>query len=154
MAFLAAAAPYIAAGTTVLTAAQQIQAGKAQDAQGELLAAQRERDAKQANLEAQTEAFNERRKAKLVRSRALAVAGASGAGVNDPGVNDILSDIDAEGEYNALSALYSGEYLARGLRSGASAARREGSASRSAGYVRGATTALTGAESWYEKYGT
>jgi hypothetical protein len=153
MAFLAAAAPYIAAGTTVLTAAQQVQAGQHQQAQADVLAASRERDANQAQVEAQREAAIERRRAKLVRSRALAVAGASGAGVSDPGVSSILSDIETEGEMNALTALASGDYLARGLRSGADTARREGSARETAGYLSGASTALSGAVSWWDKYG-
>jgi hypothetical protein len=153
MAFLAAAAPYIAAGTTALTVAQQYQQGQLQGAQGDVVAAQRERDANQAQVEAQAEAAKDRRRAKLVRSRALAVAGASGAGVSDPGVSDILSDIETEGEMNALTALASGDYLARGLRSGADTARRESSAYRSAGYTSGAATALTGAVSWFDKYG-
>lgn len=153
MAILAAAAPWIAAGTTALTVAQQVQQGQLQSAQGNLLAVQREKDANQALLEAQTEASNERRKAKYLRSRAQAVAGKSGAGVSDPDVSNILSDIETEGEMNALSALYSGEYLARGLRSGADTARREGSARRTAAYTGAATTALSGAISWADKYG-
>jgi hypothetical protein len=153
MAFLAAAAPYIAAGTTVLSAAQQYQAGQLQGAQADVLAAARERDANQAQVEAQAEAAKDRRRAKLVRSRALAVAGASGAGVSDPGVSDILADIETDGEMNALTALASGDYLARGLRSGADSARRQGSAYRSAGYTSGASTALSGAVSWFDKYG-
>lgn len=153
MAWLAAAAPYIAAGTTALSAAQQIQAGQNQQAQAAVLAASRERDANQAQVEAQREAANERRRAKLVRSRALAVAGASGAGVSDPGVSSILAGIETEGEMNALTALASGDYLARGLRSGADTARREGSAARTAGYLSGASTALSGAVSWWDKFG-
>jgi hypothetical protein len=153
MAWLALAAPYIAAATTALTVTQQVQAGQLQQAQGNVVAAQRERDANQAQVEAQAEAANERRRAKLVRSRALAVAGASGAGVSDPGVSSILSDIETEGEMNALTALHSGDYLARGLRSGADAARSEGRARRDAGYLSGATTALSGAVSWFDKYG-
>lgn len=153
MAFLAAASPYIAAATTAVSAYNQYQGGKAQAANSEMVAIQRESDAKQAELESQTQAYNERRRAKLVRSRALAVAGASGAGVSDPGINTILDDIDAEGEYRALSDLSSGEYLATGLRAGAGAARREGTAYRNAGYTRAASTALSGAVSWNEKYG-
>lgn len=118
-----------------------------------LIAAQKEKAANQANVEAQAEAANERRKAKLVRSRALAVAGASGAGVDDPTVNNILTGIEVEGEMNALNALHSGEYLASSLRSGAGTARRQGSAYRQAGYVSAGTTALSGAVGWYDKYG-
>lgn len=153
MAYLAAAAPYITAATTALSVYSSVQQGKAQQQQANLIAAQKEKDANQANVEAQAEAANERRKAKYTRSRALAVAGASGAGVDDPTVNNILTDIEAEGEYNALSSLYSGEYLASSLRSSAGATRRSGAAAKNAGYVSAASTALSGSTSWYDKYG-
>lgn len=153
MAFLAAAAPYITAATTALSVYSQMRQGKAAEAQANLIAVQREKAANQANLEAQAEAANERKRAKLVRSRALAIAGASGTDPSSKGVTDIFTDIEIEGEMNALNALHSGEYLAQGLRSGADYIRREGRARRSAGYTSAATTALSGATSWYDKYG-
>lgn len=153
MAQLAAAAPYITAATTVLSVYSMMQQSKAQQEQANLIAAQKEKAANQANVEAQAEAANERRKAKLVRSRALAVAGSSGAGVDDPTVNNILTGIETEGEMNALNALYSGEYLASSLRSGADATRRSGTAAKNAGYVSAASTALSGSTGWYDKYG-
>jgi hypothetical protein len=153
MAFLAAAAPYVGLATTAVSAYNQSEAGKEQAANQEVVAIGKEQEAKQKEVEAQTDAQNERRRAKLVRSRALAVAGASGGGVDDPGVTNILDDIDTEGELRALNALSSGEYLARGLRSGAGVARREGSAYRQAGYTRAASTAMDGFTSWADKYG-
>lgn len=153
MAFLAAAAPYLAVATTALTAVSQFQSGKAANANAQLVAAQQDQAAKQAQVEAGQEAAQERRRAKLVRSRALAVAGASGAGVSDPSVTNILTDIDTDGEVNALNALYSGDYTARALRSGAQATRRQGRASKTAGYLAGGATALSGAGSFFEKYG-
>lgn len=153
MAWLAAAAPYISAATTVASAYSQVQSGNVQAANQRIIARQQERDANQAQVEAQQQAQNERKRAKLVRSRALAVAGASGAGVSDPTVTDILSDIETEGEKNALDALWSGDYTASSLRAGAGARRRTGSAYRSAGYTSAATTALTGGTSFFEKYG-
>ncbi len=153
MAWLAAAAPYITAGTTALSVYSQAQQGKAQQGQMNLIAAQREKAANQALVESQAEAANERRKATYLRSRAQAVAGKSGAGVTDPTVSNILTDIDVGGEMNALNALASGEYLARGLRTGADVARRQGAAARNAGYMSAATTALSGSIGFAEKYG-
>lgn len=157
MAWFAAAAPYITAGTTALSVYSQAEQGRAAAANANLVAAQQDRAANQAQVEAQQEAANERKRAKLVRSRALAVAGASGAGVSDPTVTNILTDIDTEGEVNALNALYSGDYSARAIRSGADATRREGRARKSAGYVAAGTTALNWAgssqgQSFFEKY--
>lgn len=153
MAWLAAAAPYITAGTTALSVYSQVQQGNVAEAQQEILANQREKAANQALVEAQSDAASERKKAKYLRSRAQAVAGKSGGDVSSPDISNILTDIETEGEMNALNALYSGEYLARGLRTGAAVARRTGSAARTAGYTSAATTALTGATGFYEKYG-
>lgn len=153
MAVLSAALPYIAAASTVIGVGASIKSANEQKNQLELQAREREEDAKAAEAESQREALNERKKAKNLMSRARAVAGASGAGVSDPTVNDILTDIDTQGEANYLNALYSGSTVARGLRSGAATARRTGQAAQTAGYIKGASTALGGATSWYEKYG-
>lgn len=153
MAFLALAAPYVALGATALTAYSQYESGNAAAANSKLVAIQQERAANQAQVEAQQQAAQERKRAKLVRSRALAVAGASGAGVSDPTVTNILTGIDTEGELNALNSLWSGDYTARALRSGAAATRREGRAYSASGTLAGASTALAGAGSFFEKYG-
>lgn len=154
MAFLAAAAPFIAAGTTALSVYSQVQQGNAQQAQMNVLASQREKAANQALVESQAEAANERRKATYLRSRAQAVAGKSGASLDSPDISKILTDIETEGEMNALNSLFSGEYMARGLRTGAQVARNEGRAASTAGYVSGASTALSGTVGFHEKYGT
>lgn len=153
MAFLAAALPYVAAASTVLGVAGTIQQGRNQQKLLNYQAEQRDEDAKAAQAEAQRESIIERRKAKNLMSRARAVAGASGAGSSDPTVTNILTNIDTQGEVNALNALYSGNSTARGYRSGAAMARNEGSAARTASYMDAASTGLSGATSWYSKYG-
>lgn len=153
MAILSAALPYIAAASTALGVATTIQQGRNQQKLLDYQAEQREEDAKAVQAEAQRESIIERRKAKNLMSRARAVAGASGAGSSDPTVTNILTDIDTQGEVNALNALYSGDVTARGLRSGAAVARNEGRASRTASYMDAASIGLGGATSWHEKYG-
>jgi hypothetical protein len=153
VAFLAAALPYVAAASTALGVAGTIQQGSNQQKLLNYQAEQREEDAKATQAEAQRESLIERRKAKNLMSRARAVAGASGAGSSDPTVTNILTNIDTQGEVNALNALYSGDAVARGLRSGAAVARNEGRASRAASYMDAASTGLGGATSWYDKYG-
>lgn len=70
---------------------------------------------------------SERRKEKeRAQSRALAVAGASGAGTRDPTVTQIMAGIENQGEYNALTELYTGQMERNSLRAGASARRAEG----------------------------
>lgn len=154
MAWFAAAIPYISAASTALAAQQSISQGTTQNAVAVAEARQRGEDAKAAQAESQREALIERKKARNLMSRARAVAAASGAGASDPSVQNILTDIETQGEVNALNALYSGNTEARGLRGGAAVARQEGRARRRAGYMNAASTALSGAASWQEKYGT
>jgi hypothetical protein len=153
MAVLGAALPYIAAASTALGVASTVRQGNEQKNQMELLAREREEDATAAQAESQREALLERKKAKNLMSRARAVSAASGAGASDPTVTNILTNIETQGEVNYLNALYSGDTSARGLRSGAATARRTGRAARTASQMNAASTGLSGATSWYDKYG-
>lgn len=152
MAWLEAAAPYVQATSTALSAYSQYAQGKDRDRQSQQIASQYQEQAKRQQAVAQLEAQQERKKARLVKSRALAVAAASGAGASDPTVSDILTDIDTEGEMNALTTLANGDYLAQGLNLQANATRREGRAAKRMGKLGAATTAFSGAASWWDKY--
>jgi hypothetical protein len=153
MAFLSAALPYVAAASTVLTTAAAYQQSNAQKTQLEAVARAREEAANAEAAEGQRAAMVERRKARNLMSRARAVAAASGGGVSDPTVVNQLTDIETQGELNALNAMYSGNTAARGYRRGAAFARNEADASQTAGYLGAASTALDGANDWYSKYG-
>lgn len=138
-----------------VSAESSYQAGRLNSANAELQSIQDSRDANDAQVAAQVQAGNERRRAKLLRSRALAVAGASGAGVQgDPTVDRILEGIDTEGEMRALSALYEGDATARALRSGAASKLRMSNAYSSVGNLRAAGQLAEGAYSFYDKYGS
>lgn len=154
MAFLAAAAPYVGLIGAGYGAYSQYTAGKADAANQRALAIQQEREGKASQAEAQRAAIEERRKAKYAQSRALAVSAASGAGASEsPTVANILGDIEAEGEYRALSALYSGDTDAALSRYAAGASRREGRARRLSSYYDASSTILGGVGDFYEKYG-
>lgn len=96
---------------------------------GEATAAQMERQAGQERAASHRAMIAEREKAALVGSRARVISGASGAGVSDASVTDLLGDIDREGEIRALSAMYQGEEIASGLEYGAQL-ERAGAAGR------------------------
>lgn len=120
-------------GGTVLQFAGGMSAASAAERQGQQMreaqqykAAQLESQATQAVASSQREAQEQERRARLVASRALAVSAASGAGASDPTIEKIISDIDGEGAYRSMVALYQGEERARTLRMGADAARYEG----------------------------
>jgi hypothetical protein len=70
----------------------------------------------------QHDAENVDRQTRLIASRALAVAAASGGGASDPGVVNTISDIAAEGAYRRALAIYHGESSARVLNMDADAA--------------------------------
>jgi hypothetical protein len=103
----------------------------------------------------QRTAAEELRQADLVASRALAVAAASGGGVSDPTVVDILARTRGEGVYRANVALYEGEERSRAIRiSGAGGVEFNTDRSVMAGYNAAAAGKLarTGL-SLYAKYG-
>ena len=129
----------IAAIGAVSSVAQGIAAEK----RSELEAAQLEAKASQAKGAAQLKAAEERRQGELLRSRATAVAAASGAGVDDPTVLNTLGDITAEGEIRALYSIYNGDIEATDLTLQAQAVRDEGDSARTAGYISGVTSIAT-----------
>ena len=179
MAGFAAAAPYISGamsiGGSLLSAKGQRDSGKAavkqseETAKNEMVAAEfeaRQADylAGQVKAVSQREAFEQRKGAALLASRALAVAAGSGAGSSDPTVVDIIGNIYAEGAYRSALALYEGEEQARSLgvtatarrlsgKSGASAALGTGKSISKASNTNMFSTLLSGGSSFLDNYG-
>ncbi len=138
---------------TVLSAGGSIFSGRAAKRSADDEADQLHRRAGARRAEAQAGAREERRVNRYAKSRAQAVAAASGASLADPTFVNYMGDLDAEGEYGALSRLYEGYEEAAGYEDAATARRREGRAARTAGYARGLTSALIGVETLKSKYG-
>lgn len=142
MAWFAAAAPYIAAAGTVISADQQRRAGEIDKMNADFQASQLERNANTAAAESQREAIKVRREAKYAESRARALAASSGGDASDPTVVHLINGIQDEGEYSALSALYNGNSQYGAMNTAAAVSRGTGKAAKNAGYARaGATTA-------------
>lgn len=147
MAQFAAFIPYIvAAAGTLLGGASEKGAARSQ-------ALQLEQNAGQDRASAQRAAIEQRRNARYMQSRVQALSAASGAGATDPTVVNLQDNIDAAGEYGALTAMYEGESAARGEEFAAQVARKTGKAAASASYLKAGSTLLAGASSWYDKYG-
>lgn len=163
---------WIAVGVTAASMLMQ-QKGKAEAASAakgqakamekgkEFEAAQLEQQANNALATSQVVAQEQRRQARLVQSRTLAVAAASGGGVSDPTVVNMLARVAGEGSYRASVALYGGEEKARFLRMQAQAADYEGETGiisgndRARAYeIQGMGNLITGAGSLYAKYNT
>ena len=107
----------------------------------------------------QQRAQEQLRQSRLVQSRTLAVAAASGGGVSDPTIVRMLSRVAGEGTYRANTALYEGEERARLKRMQAEASDYEGKTGiisgdmRAKAYNTGAAASLfAGASSLYAKY--
>lgn len=111
----------------------------------------------QAGLErasSQRESIEERRQSRLLSSRGLAVAAGSGGGADDPTVVNLLANIEGEGEYRALTALYNGDQRALGLEGEAKARRKEAKNVKTAGLINAASTLIGAAssKSMYDRY--
>jgi len=104
--------------------------GKAQQEMNYFEAAQMESAAGQQQALAQRNAQDELRKSAIAQSQALAMAGASGAGVSDPDVTKILGDIAAEGRLAADTHLYNGDEAAKSLKINAKMSRWQGDQAR------------------------
>ena len=143
----------MAIGGKVLKAGGSILGGFQADKVAKADAEQLRTQAGQERAASQREAMEERRQARLLASRGLAVAAASGGGADDPSVVNALADIEGEGEYRALTALYEGESEGRGLENQARARRAEGRNAKIAGLIGGAASLLDAGSSLKERYG-
>lgn len=137
----------------IFSAAGTLMQGQAAKDAADSEAAQLEQNAGQERAISQLDASTQRRSARYAQSRAQAVAAASGAGASDPTVVDVISNIEGEGEFQALSSLYTGEERARGMEFGGKVRRREGQAAKTASYLKAGSTLLSGASSWQGQYG-
>lgn len=135
-------------------------AGKASETIAMSQAKAMEQQAGQERASSQREALEARRQAKLVQSRARALAAAGGGDTSDPTVVNLLGDIDTEGELRALTALYQGEEKAKGLEYQAQVTKMGGIADynvakskANAALVSTAGSIISQGSSLYAKYG-
>ena len=131
--------PYIAAAASVGSAIGQ---GNAQNEIGKIQADQLNKQAIAAEADAVQAAKYERAKAKLVASRATSVAAASGSAIASQDIQNLLSDIDQQGEYNALAALHSGYSSSDSRKYAASVAKYEGASAQSQSMYSAGSTIL------------
>lgn len=154
----AAAAGGIGLGTiaglagNLLSGAGSIAGGMNAAQQAKMQARQLERQAQEEKAAARREAFRKREEGERIGSRQLAVAAASGGGVNDPTVLDIMGDTAAETEIQAEELEYAGNVRASDLENYASAVRAGGKQAATAGMVKGITSIASGGLSLYDKF--
>lgn len=131
-------------GGALVSGLGAMQQGKAAKVNANFQAKQMEQQAGQDRAYAQRVAIEKRREANVAISNAQARGAASGGGATDPTVLNITGALAQQGEYNALSALFSGEERARGQELQASATRMEGKQAKKAGMIGGVSTIASG----------
>jgi hypothetical protein len=95
---------------------------------------------------AQREATRRRAEKDRLLSRVRAVAGASGGGVGDPTVTQIMANIEQEGEYNALAEMYRGTSSRSTLRAEAAVRKSEGKGAMIGSFLDAGSTIYSGIE--------
>jgi hypothetical protein len=162
------AAPLMATGG-ILQVGSQFQAGNAASRNATSVASQLNQNANLADIAAanavaggQRSATEALRQNKMLQSRQIALAAASGASTSEKNIADLIARTAGQGEYEALSSLYEGNTKsdaikneAIGLRNKAAVTLYEGKQARKAGPL-GAISSLMGssaqAGSFYSKY--
>lgn len=144
---------------TLVSADTSIKSGKAQRTAAQFTASQLDQNANAAMATGQRLSADERLKAELLASRAIAVAGASGGDVTSPSVSKLIADISGRGAYNAGVVLYDAEERARKMSLGAQTTRYEGELAADGGYSKagaqlfGGAASLAKSASLFGKYG-
>ncbi len=131
----------------------QKEAGDEADLAGQRTALELKKRADTRRAVGSREAAEEKRNAELAYSHALAVAAASGAGVDDPTVVKLFADLQAEGDYRVLSRLFVAEDEAQGIEYRSEVALREGRARKKLSRFNMASTALSGGATFAERFG-
>lgn len=136
-------AAYAAVASAAVGTYSAIQQGNQQKAQADYQAAQAQADADAAASQAQVEAEQIRKAA--VKQRAAARAALADSGVNvDVGTAELIqSDVQQQGEQDALTTILNGNNARAKLNSQADAFQLAGSNAQTAGYLRGASSALS-----------
>lgn len=142
----------LAIGGKLVEGVGSIVSGNSQAKQLKSEAKQLERNAGLERATSQRQSIEERRQAELASSRALALAAASGGSADDPTVVNTIADIEGEGEYRALTALYNGDQSARGMEDEAAARRKEARNIKRASIFKAVGSVLSAGSSLMDRY--
>jgi hypothetical protein len=141
------------AGGTIMSAKASLDAGPMAQQKSEFVARQQEDIGKAEVAASQRAAIEKKRQSRLAQSRVLALAAASGGGVLDPGVVNIIAGFEEEGELAARTELYSGLEAARTRGLSAKTSRFGGAIAKRAGKQKAIATIMQGGGSLASKYG-
>lgn len=142
---LAGLAGGMSIGGSLLSGYGTLKQGNDQYAAAQFAANQLRQNAGQAEAAGQRDAAVQVRQSALLQSRALAVAGASGAGAVDPDVLRAIAGLAGEGQLAADTAMYNAKESARGMRNQAEAGMFEAKQTKKGSKVAALATMLSGA---------
>lgn len=142
---------------STLSVLSKIQSGRAAAASGRIQLANARRKANQQRAEGQHQALEDRRQAKILASRAIAVAAAGGS-PSDTGTARSIADIQGEGAYRAALSIYQGEEQATKTTTAGEIANFEAGQQRDAAFLDAGATIASGpigkrARGLFGKYG-
>ena len=135
-------------GSTLMSAGAMRAQGDIAVQDSGIVAAQQERQATAEKAEASYRAMEEARQARLLASKARARGAASGGGVDEGGVLDILE----EGNLRQRMAVWGGNQRAATRRSEAAMTRLRGQQERATSRYEAKTTLLQGGYTLFDKY--
>ncbi|OWY35300.1 hypothetical protein [Herbaspirillum aquaticum] len=134
---------YAALASAAVGTYSAIQQGKQAKDQADYQAAQAQADANAAAGQAEVEAAQIRKATLKQRAAARAALADSGVNVDVGSAELVQSDIQQQGEQDALTTILNGRNSAAKLNSQADAFTIAGNNAQTAGYLRGASTALS-----------
>lgn len=130
--------------TTALGTLGSIRQGQAEAAAAQSRARQLEHQAAQETAAGQHAVEEKRRQAQILQSRALAAAGASGAGTLDSNVLNMISGIAEQSELDIQREKFATTERANRALQGAASSRFEGKLAKRASKIRAVGTAFEG----------
>lgn len=150
MAFLAVAAPYLAAAGAAVSAVGAVQQGQAAKKAANYNAAVQRQNAEIATSDAALRARQIDRTNILRSGQIRAAHGASGGASDQGSVLDVLGDVATQGELEKQDALYKGDLAARGYSNTASLDSVAGDNAAASGYMKAGGELLSGAARYYQ----
>ena len=149
---MAAALPYLIAGSAAVSAISAIRQGNAAEAAANFNAqvAEQNATASRAQAAAQAQQINRDNYMRLgvIRAAAGHTGGQTGAG----SVLDVLADAAGQGVLDKQNAIYNGEMAARGFGNTAMLDRYSGNTASTGGYFKAGSELLSGGANAYAAY--
>ena len=137
---------------TIISAGSTYASGKFARREGDFRAKQMREQANADKATAVQEAKFERRKSDLLQSRAKALAASSGTDVSSADIQNVMSELDERGEYNALGALFKGFSSARSKLAGANMEEIAGKMEKKQGKRKAIANIVSGSSDFHDVY--